>query len=349
MLRRALPIILAATLLLSACTSAPQQSNASPSTEESINPKGQLIVYSGRSEPLIQPVITAFNEKYPEVEVLLKSGNNSQLANTILEEKSNPQADVFVTVDAFTMFALNREGVFMPYKPVGYENLPDSFKDPDGAWVGLTERLRIIMYNKDLVSPEELPTSVFDLTDPKWKGQIASAGSTNASMQAQIAAMIELVGRDKTKEWLQGLIDNDVTFFGGHTDVRKSVGAGEFKLGLANHYYYYLQLAEGSNLGIIYPDQGEGEMGVVSNATAAGILNGTKNPAAAKAFLDFLVSPEGQKIFADGNYEYPLLKGVALHADIDPLNSVRMAQVTLAQVVNRFDDTFDLMEEVNLP
>jgi iron(III) transport system substrate-binding protein len=349
MLHKLLPVLAALTLILSACAGTISQTDPISSNENGNTLSGKLIVYSGRSEPLIQPVLAAFQAKYPQVEVLLKAGSNSQMANTLLEEKANPQADVFITTEVFTAHALSQEGIFQPYEPSGYQNLPDAYKADDASWVGLTQRMRVIMYNKDLVSLDELPASMFDLTDPKWKGQIAAAGSTNASMQAQIASMIQLVGQEQTEAWLNGLMENEVTFFGGHSDVRKAVGAGEFKLGLVNHYYYYLQLAEGSNVGIIYPDQAPGEMGIISNATTAAIIQGSRNPDAARAFLDFLVSAEGQKIFAEGNYEYPLLTGVTLHPDLVPTDGLSMANIELAQVVDHFDATFDLIDMANLP
>ena len=310
---------------------------------------GELVIYSGRTEPLLQPVIDAFQAKYPNVDVLLKAGSNSELANALLEEQANPQADVFVTTELFTVQSLAQEGIFQSYMPVGADQLPAEFLGTDNLWTGLTRRARVIIYNADLVSEEELPTSIFDLTDPKWQGQIAAAGSTNGSMQAQIAAMRQLIGEEETEAWLNGLIDNDVTFFGGHTDVRKAVGAGEFKLGLVNHYYYYLQKAEGSNVGIIFPDQGEGQIGLITNATAAAIVNGAPHVEAAQAFLDFLVSPEGQRLFAEQNFEYPLLPGVELHADVQPLDEFRLADVDVVAAAQDFDATFDLMERVSLP
>jgi iron(III) transport system substrate-binding protein len=310
---------------------------------------GELVIYSGRSEPLIQPVIDAFKAKYPNVEVLLKAGSNSELANALIEEKANPQADLFITTEMFTVQSLAQEGVFQAYVPAGADQLPAEFLGPDNLWTGLTRRARVIMYNADLVSQDELPTSIFDLTDPKWKGQVAAAGSTNGSMQAQIAAMSQLLGEQETQDWLNGLIANEVTFFGGHTDVRKAVGAGEFKLGLVNHYYYHLQKAEGGNVGIIYPDQGEGQIGLITNATAAALVNGAVHAPAAQAFLDFLVSPEGQKLFAEQNYEYPLVQGVELHPDVQPLDSFRLADVDVAKAAENFDATFDLIELVGLP
>ena len=292
---------------------------------------GKLVVYSGRSEPLIQPVLDAFKAKYPDVDLLLKAGSNSELANALIEEQTNPQADVFITTELFTIQSLAQQGIFQPYRPKGADRLDAEFLGPDNTWVGLTRRARVIMYNTELVAAEDLPTSIFDLTDPKWEGKIAAAGSTNGSMQAQIAAMRQLLGEDVSEAWLQGLLDNEVTFFGGHTDVRKAVGAGEFALGLVNHYYYYLQQAEGSPVGIIFPDQGDGQIGLITNATAAAIVKGGANSAAAQALIDFLISADGQKLFADLNYEYPLLPGVALREGVQPLDGYRLADVNVVE------------------
>ena len=355
-------IILVMMIIASACGAAPTATDVPVSTTvpatdvsteapviETAEVSGELVIYSGRTEPLIQPVIDAFKGKYPNVEVLLKAGSNSELANALIEEQANPQADVFITTELFTVQSLAQEGVFQSYMPVGADQLPFELIGADNLWTGLTRRARVIMYNADLVSPEELPTSIFDLTDPKWKGQVAAAGSTNGSMQAQIAAMRQLIGEEETEAWLNGLIVNEVTFFGGHTDVRKAVGAGEFKLGLVNHYYYYLQKVEGSNVGVIFPDQGDDQIGLITNATAAAVVNGASHLAAAQAFLDFLVSEEGQKLFAEQNYEYPLLPGVALHADVQPLEGFRFADVDVVKAAEEFDATFDLMEKVGLP
>lgn len=336
-------------IIVSACgaTPAPATEVATEAPAEGVS--GDLVIYSGRSEPLLQPVIDAFKAQHPDVNVLLKAGSNSELANALLEEQANPQADVFITTELFTVQSLAQDGVFQAYMPVGADQLPAEFLGADNLWTGLTRRARVIMYNADLVSEDELPTSIFDLTDPKWQGQIAAAGSTNGSMQAQIAAMRQLIGEEETEAWLNGLIANDVTFFGGHTDVRQAVGAGEFQLGLVNHYYFYLQQAEGSNVGVIFPDQGEGQIGLITNATAAAVVNGAPHVEAAQAFLDFLVSPEGQKLFAEQNYEYPLLPGVELHADVQPLDEFRFADVEVAAAAQDFDATFDLIERVGLP
>jgi iron(III) transport system substrate-binding protein len=310
---------------------------------------GRLVIYSGRSEPLIQPALEAFQARYPQVEILLKSGKNSDLANALLEERANPQADVFITTEMITVQTMHLQGVLGSYRPAGADRIPAEFLGPEDSWVGLTRRARAIMVNTDLVSPAEAPRSIFDLTDSRWQGQVAAAGSTNGSMQAQIAAMRQLLGDDETEAWLRGLLDNQVTFFGSHTDVRKAVGAGEFRVGLVNHYYYYLQKAEGSPVAIVFPDQGDDQIGLISNATAAAIVKGARNVPAAQRLLDFLVSSEGQPLFAELNYEYPLVADVAAHPDVEPLAGLRLAEVDVAAAALDIDATFALMEKVGLP
>ena len=339
--RRVFLVLLALGMVLSACAPAAQPASEGVS--------GKLVLYSGRSEALIQPVIDAFKAQYPDVEVLLKSGNNSQMANALIEEKANPQADLFITTEIFTVQALAQEGIFQSYRPATADMLPAEAQGGGDLWFGLTRRARVIMYNTELVSAEEAPQSIFDLTDPKWKGQIAAAGSTNGGMQAHIAVLEKAIGAEATQEWLNGLKANEVTFFGGHTDVRKAVGAGEFKIGLVNHYYYYLQAAEGSPVGIAFPDQGAGQMGLASNLTAAGVVNGAKNPAAAQAFMDFLLSEEGQKLFAELNYEYPVLPGVAINPAVESMNNYRLADVNLRDATISLDNVFAIIEAVGLP
>jgi iron(III) transport system substrate-binding protein len=339
--RTVLFALIALSMTLSACAPSVQPTSAGTS--------GTLVIYSGRSESLIQPVIDAFKAQYPDVEVLLKSGNNSQMANALLEEKANPQADLFITTEIFTVQALAQEGIFQSYRPATADALPAEAQGSDDLWFGLTRRVRVIMYNTELVSPVEAPKSIFDLADPKWKGQVAAAGSTNGGMQAHIAVLEKTIGAEATQSWLNGLKTNEVTFFGGHTDVRKAVGAGEFKIGLVNHYYYYLQAAEGSPVGIIFPDQDAGQMGLASNLTAAGVVNGAKNPAAAQAFMDFLLSEEGQKLFAELNYEYPVLPGVAINPAVESMNDYRLADVNLRDATISLDNVFAIIETVGLP
>jgi iron(III) transport system substrate-binding protein len=168
-------------------------------------------------------------------------------------------------------------------------------------------------------------------------------------MQGQIVAMRELVGEEKTEEFIKGLVANDTRFFGGHTDVRKAVGAGELKLGLVNHYYYHLSRTEGAPVGIIYPDQGEGETGLMVNSTNAAVIKNAPNRANAQAFVEYLLTEAGQKRFAELNFEYPVIEGVTLAPGVDSLEDFKLADVDLKTLGAEIEPSRELMERAGLP
>lgn len=346
-------LLLATTLIMTACgdatTAKTPIAGATSTTGSTSKPTGKLVLYTSRAESLIKPVMDAFTKANPGTEITLLTGANGELAAKLLEERNKPRADLFINTDLLNMASLASEGVFSPNQSQSIAAVPATYRADDGTWTSLTLRARVIMYNTNLVKPEELPKSVLDLTDPKWKGQVGSSNSTNGAMQAQIVAIRHLLGEQKAEEFVRGLVANETEFFGGHTDVRKAVGAGELKLGLVNHYYYQLSKAEGAPVGIVYPDQGEGQMGLVVNSTNAGIIKGGPNPALAQSFVDYLLTQEGQKVFAELNYEYPVVAGVGLAPDVTKLDGFRQANITLKTTWDELKPTRELMQKAGLP
>lgn len=328
-------------------TSVPQGSEL-PQNPATIT-SGELIIYTSRAEALFKPVIDAFNQTYPDIKVVLLSGSNGELAAKILEERANPQADLLINSDTLTMESLGAEGVFTPNPSPTVLALPAGFRAEDGSWLALTLRPRVIMYNTELVAPEELPTKLSDLTDPKWKGQIGAANSTNGAMMAQLVVMRNQLGGAETESFIKGLLANETQFFGSHTDVRKAVGAGELKLGLVNHYYYHLSKAEGAPVGIIYPDQEEGGLGLIVNSTNAGIIKGGPSPSLAQIFIEFMLSTDGQRVYAEQNFEYPITQGVAPAVGVPSLSDFKLNNVTLKTMWDELEPTKALAQAAGLP
>lgn len=204
------------------------------------------------------------------------------------------------------------------------------------------------MYNSNLVKENELPKSIKDLADPRWKGQVAMAASSNESVVGHITALRLALGDGETEKILRGLMANQVTSLKGHTEVRQAVGSGEFKLGIVNHYYYHLQKKEGSPVGVIYPDQGEGQMGMPVNVAGAAIINGAKNSSAAAKFIDYLAKPETQELFARLNYEIPVVAGVPA-GEAKKLNEFKRTPFKLEQLGSELNSTINLIEKIGLP
>jgi iron(III) transport system substrate-binding protein len=204
------------------------------------------------------------------------------------------------------------------------------------------------MYNTGLVSEADVPQSVFDLTDAKWKGKIAIPSTTNSSFTAWVSSLRKLRGDDATKAYLEDLKDNDVEVLREHTDVRNAVGNGEFAIGLVNHYYYQLEKDEGSPVAVVYPDQGADGIGVLVNVAAASIVKGAPHEENARAFMRFLLGAEAQRIFAEINFEYPLVPGVSeTRADVKR-GAFKESLVNLVELGAMNDSTLDMLDEVGL-
>jgi len=344
-------VMIAATVLagctMVATTPAPAASVAETQSPASEAVFGELIVYTSRAESLFKPVIEAFNQAYPDVKVTMLTGSNGELAAKLLEERANPQADVLINSDILTMQSLAEQGVFAVNTSPTVAAVPEAYRADDGSWVALTLRPRVIMYNTELVASEEVPTTMMGLTDPQWKGLVGSSDSRNGAMVAQLVAMRHLLGEETMSEFVRGLAANDTQWFGGHTDVRKAVGAGELKVGLVNHYYYHLSKAEGAPVGIVYPDQGE--MGLVVNSTNAGIVQGARHPELAQRLVDFMLSPEGQKVYADLNFEYPVVAGVETAEGVPPLSDFQLADVPLKMLWDELTPTQQAAQAAGLP
>ena len=320
-------------------------------SEETKNTDTTLILYSGRSEALIKPVVDAFMLEHPTITVLLKAGKDNELAAAILEEQANPQADVYITTNMLTTIALAKQSALTPHAVTGIEGIPERYKSKDMMWTPLTLRARVIMYNPNLITAAEAPKSFADLADPKWKGKIAAANSTNGSMQAHIATIIAHSGPDEATRFLEGLVANQTTFFGGHTDVRKAVGAGEFAIGIVNHYYYELQRHEPTDnaVSVVYPGAGTDETGLVVNATAAAMIKNCPHPQAAALFLDFLFLPKTQRQFAELNYEYPIVPNVALAPDVRPIADSNIISTPLEEIASHVSEAAQLMGFAGIP
>jgi iron(III) transport system substrate-binding protein len=354
-------ILVFVLMLLTACGGAPPvtptEAEATPTTEappaDATNGdlSGELVLYTTRSEALINGVIEAFNEQYPDIEVVVVSGSNSELGTRILEEQANPQAHVFINSDTLTMEDLAENGVFIPNDSELIQSIPEQYRADDGSWAALTLRGRVLMYNTNLLDEADVPTSLTELADPQWLGRIGSADSTNGAMMATIVALNRLLDEETTTGWMQGLVDNNTLFSGSHTDIRQAVGTGEIELGLVNHYYYYLSLAEGAPVGIVWPDQGDDQFGLIVNSTNIGILQGVEGETLelAQAFVDFMLSETGQRIYAEGNYEWPIMPDIPLAEGVPAPADFKLADINLKTLVEGLPTAREQVQATGMP
>ena len=212
--------------------------------------------------------------------------------------------------------------------------------------MGISGRARVIVYNTDNIDPErDLPSDLWGFTDPEWKGRLGWA-PTNGSFQAMVTALRSTWGEEKTKEWLEGIIANDVGVYPKNTPQVAAAAAGEIDVGFVNHYYLHRFIAaEGENFAarnFFLPDGGPGSLVMVAGV---GTLNSAENVENAQKFIDFLLSPVAQQYFAGQTYEYPLVEGVKIHRELKPIEELNAVDIDLTDLSD-LQGTVKLLTEV---
>ena len=222
------------------------------------------------------------------------------------------------------------------------------FRDPEGRWVGVTGRARVLAYNTDVLADADLPTSVRDLTDPAWAGRVGWAPE-NASFQAFITAFRLIDGDEAVKAWLEAMIANGtVNFADSNTAIVQAVGSGEIDAGLVNHYYVYVVRKEqGEAFPVANHFFAAGDPGALINVAGIGLIEGSAAEDAALELVEYLLSDEAQTYFATETFEYPLAAGVPAPEGLRPLSEVGSPDIALGNLAD-LRGTLDLLAEVGL-
>lgn len=301
-----------------------------------------LTIYSGRDEALVEPLIERFTRD-TGIELNVRYASSTSLATALVEEGSDSPADVFWATEPGTLGLVGARGLLkrLPQKTVG--RVPSRFSTPSRRWVGTSARSRVLVYNTQALATSELPASIWELTNPRWKGKIGLP-PTNASFQAFLAATIHLHGETRTRNWLRALRDNDVKFFPNNTTTVQAVARGDVQVGLVNHYYLYNVLADTPNLPIRNHWFRAGDPGSLVLAAGVGIVSATDKDAAAQRFVAFLHSKWAQRFIArgPGAAEYPLIKGISPRPGLPPLKSIKGPKYNLGRL------SVDLLPAVRL-
>ncbi len=286
----------------------------------------ELIIYSGRSESLVDPILKRFEEA-SGVEVKIRYGSTGALAATLLEEGDRTPADVFFAQDPGGLGAIS--GMLNPISSDVLNLAPEWARSPDGTWVGTSGRARVVVYNTDSLTIDDLPTNIEGFTDPMWKGRIGWP-PTNGSFQAMVTGMRIIWGEEKTRNWLDGIMANDPVIYAKNTPTVQAVADGEVEVGFVNHYYLHRFLAEQGDgfaaRNYYLPDGGPGSVVLVAGV---GVID-ADSPA--EDFIEFLLSEESQQYFADETYEHPLIDGVATQPGIPDIDNLSRPTIDISDL-----------------
>ncbi len=309
-----------------------------------------LTVYSGRSERLIKPVLDVFTAN-TGIHIELLSSGTMELVNRLKAEGDRTSADLLITNDAGSLELARTAGLLRPLNNREVDRaIPAQFRASDNAWIGLSGRFWVVVYNRAMVQPDEVK-SLLDLADPKWKDKIAIPNSGSEYLQAGVSVIHAAYGKERTGQFLQGLKTNaDNQVYQKSSQIVEAVAKGQIALGIVNHYYVYRHLAAQPDapLAVLMPDQHEGGMGAIMNVAGVGIVKSTKRLDSVTLLIEFLVTQTGQKLFADLNKEYPLHSDVNADPAIVERKSFRAAVVPLSKLAELREPTLTLIEQVGL-
>jgi iron(III) transport system substrate-binding protein len=288
-----------------------------------------LIVYSGRNENLVGSVFAAFTEQ-TGIAVEVRYGDTAELAIQLLEEGDRSPADLYFAQDAGALSAIEAADRFAALPADLVELIDPRYRSRTGAWVGITGRSRVLVHSTTLRA-DELPDTVFDLVDPRWRGLIAWA-PTNGSFQSFVTAMRLVRGEQATRAWLEGIVANQPIVLTNNTGIVEAVGRGEALIGLTNNYYLPRFTAEDPN----FPAANHylpGDVGGMVNVAGIGVLASSERQDAANELVRFLLSEEVQRAFGErvDAAEFPLRPGVRSTL-LPPLESLGAPDIDLGRL-----------------
>jgi iron(III) transport system substrate-binding protein len=305
-----------------------------------------LTIYAGRSQTLVQPLLEQFS-KDTGIDIRVRYGDSTDLALAILEEGGNTPADVYYGQDVGAIGALKSAGRLAPLPQETLDRVPPAFRSPDGLWVGISGRARVIVYNTDDVDPASLPSSIFDYVRPEWKGRLGIVPRSDGFPEFVTALRI-VRGEDFARQWLRALHANDPVAYPNNLSAIQAVANGEVDVAFLNHYYLYRFLAErGDSFKARNYYFTNGDLGGLFLVTGAAILETADKRDLAVRFIDYLLSEDAQSYFAENTHEYPLLAGVEPAPELPPLSRMHPPEIDLSDLTD-LEGSLDLMRETGI-
>jgi iron(III) transport system substrate-binding protein len=326
--------IAAIAIIATGCAAPGAESSATPdagATGGAVESDGELVLYSGRSEDLIAPLIEQFTED-TGIQVDVRYGSTGEISALLLEEGDRTPAQVFLSQDAGALGALTDAGLASALPEEIADAVPAGFTSTDGSWVGITGRARVIAYDGEQLTEDEVPDSTDDLVSEEWRGQVAFAPG-NASFQSFVTGLRVLEGEEAADAWVAGMAENAPVLTESNGDSLELVNTGAAQLGLINHYYWYEAAAEvGAENMRAQLKFLPGDPGGIVNVTGAAILAGAEGDPDALAFVEYLLSDEGQTYFVEQTFEYPLVPGIDAPEGLPTLESLVNPELDLSDL-----------------
>jgi len=307
----------------------------------------EVVIYSSEDKIFSEPVLQQF-EKKTRIKVRAiydtEETKSAGLVNRLIAEKDNPQADVFWSGDPARPALLEFKDIITPYFSSTAADIPRSYKDEDGHWTGFSARARIILYNTNLVSMDERPLSIFDLTKPMWRGQVAIANPLFGTTSAHMAALFIILGDEKAKKFMNDLKANGVKIVSSNSEVRRLVARGEVKIGITDTDDANVAIKEGSPVKVVFPDQTS--IGTLIMPNMVCLIKNSPNQENGKKLIDYLIGRDVEKSLAwAACAQMPLRYDVRTPPDVLTIDAVKGMNVNYHDVAKKLEEVGEFLKQ----
>jgi len=287
--------------------------------------RDEITVYCTVDQVFSEPILKDF-EKETGIKVKAvydtEETKSTGVMNRLIAEKNNPQCDVFWSGDPVRNGVLQSRGITEPYQSEQTRLVPDHFKEKDNHWIGFSARARVLIYNKTLISPDSLPRSIFDFTDPAYKGEFAIANPLFGTTTFHMAALFVTLGDEKARQWMNDLKANGVVVAASNGDIKKRVMNGELAFGLTDTDDAFEARKESDEVDYIFMDQQENGIGTLIMPNTLSLIKGSPQNENGKKLINYLLTRETETKLAKSCAQMPLIKGTEVPENVPSLDDI---------------------------
>ncbi|MFA5088578.1 MAG: extracellular solute-binding protein [Candidatus Omnitrophota bacterium] len=313
-------------------------------------PRNEVVIYTSLDQVFSEPVLQDF-ERETGIKVRavydVEATKTTGMVNRLIAEKDNPQADVFWNSETARTIILKKKGVLTPYFSLNANDIPKKFKDRDGYWTGFAARARVLIYNRDLLKPEDLPNSIFDFTNARWNGRVALANPLFGTTATQAAALFVSLGGQEAERYFRALRANNVIIVDGNSTSRDRVQDGEIPIGLTDTDDANVAILGRKPVDIIFPDQGADQIGTLFIPNTVCLIKDSPHPANGKRLIDYILRKETESKLAFSEAgQIPLRDDVKRPANIPSYQRIKTMDVDFEAVADMIEHTSKIMQDI---
>jgi len=309
----------------------------------------EVVVYAALDAEFSEPILDQYGDRHDVVvraNYDVESTKTVGLVTRIMQESNSPRCDVFWNNEILHTLRLEKQGLLEPYISPAAAPFPANYRSPQGLWHGLAARARVLIVNTQRIAESDYPTSIEDLVDPKWRGQVAIAKPLFGTTATHASVLFATWGQERAEEYFRQLKQN-AQVLSGNKQVALAVGRGDVAIGWTDTDDAIIEQEAGRPVAIVYPDQQEGGLGTLFIPNTLGIIRGGPHPEQARALVDYLLSPPVEMQLAEGrSAQFPINPQVSVRSRAAGDTAVRWMDVDFAAAADQWDSAATFLRDL---